>query len=122
MGIIYMNKEEIEGVPDGWRLVRIGKASVGEWVIDIYGKPHHMSIDQSSDFLNRVVIEKIVKYRDVTIDDVGKMVEIETIAGGGSWIKAKLLAILPEDMPYRYIYETHGNNWACTDGKIMIGD
>jgi len=32
---------KIDGIPEGWELVRIGEAEVDEWYIDWGGKPQH---------------------------------------------------------------------------------
>ena len=49
--------EQIEGVPDGWRLVRIGNPKVAEWFIDAYdGKPLLATCDVGRRV--RAIIEK----------------------------------------------------------------
>lgn len=51
---------KIEGIPDGWELVRIGTPVVNvDWVVDSEGKPRLCDIE--STFLNRVIIRKIEK-------------------------------------------------------------
>lgn len=53
-----MNEQQIEGMPDGWRLVRIGKPKAGEWFIDSgNGIPREAPCDWSGNV--RVIIEKI---------------------------------------------------------------
>lgn len=53
---------KIEGIPDGWELVRIGTPVVNvDWVVDSEGKPRLCDIE--STFLNRVIIRKIEKPR-----------------------------------------------------------
>ena len=53
-----MREQQIEGVPDGWRLVRIGSPKAGEWFIDSgNGTPRETSCDWSGSV--RVIIEKI---------------------------------------------------------------
>jgi hypothetical protein len=107
-----MEIDKIEGVPEGWRVVRIGCASVGEWAIDINGKPIKMEYDLYADvFKNRVIIEKIAKYRDVTIDDIGKIVEVRI---NGDWTKKRLLAVLAKNFDYQYIYQKDSKNWGYT--------
>lgn len=50
--------EQIEGVPDGWRLVRIGNPKVGEWFIDADdGEPLLATCDVARRV--RAIIEKI---------------------------------------------------------------
>ena len=50
--------EQIEGVPHGWRLVRIGNPKVGEWFIDADdGKPLLATCDVARRV--RAIIEKI---------------------------------------------------------------
>lgn len=50
--------EQVEGVPDGWRLVRIGSPKAGECFIDSgNGTPRETSCDWSGSV--RVIIEKI---------------------------------------------------------------
>lgn len=100
--------QKIEGVPDGWRLVGIRKVKNGEWFIGVQGRIEQWSGmvgDESRSVYG--VIEKIVTYRDVTPDDVGKIVEI---LQGDKWYERKLLAVLPETFDYRYIYQTYNNN------------
>lgn len=53
-----MSEQKIEGVPDGWRLVRIGNPKVGEWFMDSSnGTPRETSCDWNGSV--RVIIEKI---------------------------------------------------------------
>lgn len=112
MNIVIMNEQKIEGMPEGWRLVRIGRPKVGEWFLDSdNGEPLLATCDWLESV--RVIVERILKYRNVTQDDVGKMVEINI---GGYWYERKLLAVLPEKFDNRYIYETAGGNiWTPTD-------
>lgn len=60
-----MSEQKIEGVPDGWRLVRIGKPKAGETFIDgSSGVPRKASYDWNGSL--RSIIEKIEqpkKYR-----------------------------------------------------------
>lgn len=112
-----MSEQKIEGVPDGWRLVAIRRVKNGEWFI---GRAGHIE-QRGGPSVNRcgcvtdsasvyAVIEKIIKYRNVTPDDVGKMVEI---CQDDKWYERKLLAVLPESFDYRYIYKTAvGNDWS----------
>lgn len=110
-----MSEQKIEGMPGGWRLVRIGRPKVGEWFIDSDdGKPLEATYGPVIGV--RAIIEKIATYRDVTPDDVGKTVEIRQ---GDKWHERKLLAVLPETFDYRYIYQTVyqttravGNDWS----------
>ena len=51
--------DKIEGVPDGWRLVRIGKVNVGEWTINTIGEPSQINHYLVSEYRNFCVIEKI---------------------------------------------------------------
>ena len=99
--------EKIDGVPEGWRLVRIGAAMRNEWIIHKLGDPIQV-IDNTSSSRNYCIIEKILTYRNVTQDDIGKMVEINI---GGYWYERKLLAILPEKFDDKYIFETAGGNY-----------
>jgi hypothetical protein len=113
-----MSEQKIEGVPENWRLLRIGRAMQGEWILDNLGDPE-LVIDDTRSSRNYCIIEKIVKYRDVTPDDIGKMVEIQfTVWNGGKlgncWQERKLLAILPDCFPYRYIYQASSNDWGCS--------
>lgn len=53
-----MSEQKIEGMPDGWRLVRIGNPKVGEWFIDADdGEPLLATCDVARRV--RVIIEKI---------------------------------------------------------------
>lgn len=53
-----MSERKIEGVPDGWRLVRIGKPKAQEWFIDSgNGIPREAPCDWSGSM--RVIIERI---------------------------------------------------------------
>lgn len=55
-----MSEQKIEGVPDGWRLVRIGKPKAGETFMDgSSGVPHEASCDWNRSL--RAIIEKIEK-------------------------------------------------------------
>ena len=57
--------DKIEGVPDGWRLVRIGKANRGEWTINNIGEPSHVDYDTALSRNHNIVekIEQPKKYR-----------------------------------------------------------
>jgi len=53
----------------------------------------------------------MTEYRDVTNDDVGKIVETSTAAPNGepmAWMAGELIAILPPDLEDRYIVR-HAN-------------
>lgn len=53
-----MNEQQIEGVPVGWRLVRIGRPKAGGWFIDAStGDPRIATCDWLGSI--RVIIEKI---------------------------------------------------------------
>jgi hypothetical protein len=105
-----MSEQKIEGVPENWRLLRIGRAMQGEWIINNSGDPSQLVADTNLS-KNYCIIEKIVKYRDVTPDDIGKMVEVPI---GYCWQERKLLAILPDCFTYRYIYQASSNGWGCS--------
>jgi len=49
---------KIEGIPEGWELVRIGFAKQDEWVVDDDGKPYQLKGDAVS---CRPIIRKIEK-------------------------------------------------------------
>lgn len=105
-----MSEQKIEGVPDGWRLVAIRQVKTGEWFIGSNGYIEQWQGDLTEPSFNvHAVIEKIVTYRDVTPDDVGKTVEI---LQGGKWYERKLLAVLPETFEYRYIYQINVKEWS----------
>lgn len=100
--------KKIEGIPEGWRIVRVGTAHDGEYIVDMFGSP--VREVGTATRKNHVIIEKIIKYRNVTPDDIGKMVEVNI---DGNWYERELLAILPEKFDYRYIFETAGgNDWS----------
>lgn len=52
-----MSEKQIEGVPEGWRLVRIGRAKSGDWVLNNLGKPLQKEYDTV--YKNYCIIEKI---------------------------------------------------------------
>lgn len=113
-----MSEQKIEGVPDGWRLVAIRQVKSGEWFI---GRAGHIEqrggcVTDSASVYG--VIEPIIKYRDVTPNDVGKIVEI---CQDDEWYERKLLAVLPETFDYRYIYQTYNNkSWSYSSRAPRI--
>jgi len=113
-----MSEQKITGVPENWRLLRIGRAMQGEWIINNSGDPSQLVADTNLS-KNYCIIEKMVKYRDVTPDDIGKMVEIYL---GNCWQERKLLAILPDNIEYRYIYQIERKDWSCSDKTPRIKD
>lgn len=52
-----MNEQQIEGMPDGWRLVRIGTPNKGDCFIDAQGDVKHCSGGYHA--LGYAIIEKI---------------------------------------------------------------
>ena len=54
--------EQIPVVPEGWRLVRIGKANRGEWTINNIGEPFQVNYDTALS-RNHNIIEKIEQPR-----------------------------------------------------------
>jgi hypothetical protein len=54
-----MKEQKIEGIPDGWELVRIGKPEVDEWVVSTEGKPFKWRV--KSLFDGYAIIRKIEK-------------------------------------------------------------
>lgn len=117
-----MSEQKIEGVPDGWRFVGFRKVKAGEWYIDKNGRTQQwdaLVYDTSIHVYG--VIEKIATYRDVTPDDVGKIVEVHSGSGYEGWHKRKLLAVLPETFDYRYIYQTSNNkSWSYSSRAPRI--
>lgn len=111
-----MNEQQIDGIPEGWRIVRVGRPKANEWILSVEGEPY---LTKEQDYLfslctskNTIILEKIIYYKKPTQEDIGKIVEVN--ATPGSWKEAELLAILPEDIKYRYIYRDT-NNWLCAD-------
>lgn len=51
----------IEGIPDGWELVRIGRVKRGEFRLSNFGQPIHWEDSQESGSVNYVIIRKIKK-------------------------------------------------------------
>jgi hypothetical protein len=54
-----MKEQKIEGIPDGWELVRIGKPEPGEWVVSNPGDPIQWLNDCT--MANYAIIRKIEK-------------------------------------------------------------
>lgn len=52
---------QIEGIPDGWELVRIGKAKLEEFYVNNEGIAWEWTASGESGFANYVVIRKIEK-------------------------------------------------------------
>jgi hypothetical protein len=57
-----MSQQKIEGIPDGWELVRIGKPEPGEWVVSISGDPIQFASETSFD--GYAIIRKIEKPKE----------------------------------------------------------
>jgi hypothetical protein len=57
-----MKEQKIEGIPEGWELVRIGKPEVDEWVISTEGKP--LKWMDKSLFDGYAIIRKIEKPKE----------------------------------------------------------
>ena len=51
----------IEGIPDGWELVRIGRLKRGEFWLSNFGQPIEWEHSQESGSVNYIVIRKIEK-------------------------------------------------------------
>ena len=51
----------IEGIPDGWELVRIGRPKRGEFWLSNFGQPIEWEHSQESGSVNYIVIRKIEK-------------------------------------------------------------
>jgi hypothetical protein len=51
----------IEGIPDGWDLVRVGRPAIGDWFIDGDGDPTQAEIDYGSFW--PIIREKPKQYR-----------------------------------------------------------
>ena len=52
---------QVEGIPDGWELVRIGRVKRGEFRLSNFGQPIHWEDSQESGSVNYVIIRKIKK-------------------------------------------------------------
>lgn len=52
---------KIEGIPDGWELVRIGNIFPGEYRVNNDGQPQRWDNDRKSELSNYVIIRKIEK-------------------------------------------------------------
>ena len=51
----------IEGIPDGWGFVRVGRVFNGEHWVNNYGQPTRWDSDHASTSANYVIIRKIEK-------------------------------------------------------------
>ena len=59
-----MSNNKIEGIPEGWELVRIGAPYKGEWYVGSMGQPHQSSSSNgSSNYPIICKIEKPKQYR-----------------------------------------------------------
>lgn len=92
----------VEGIPNGWRLVRVGRVHHGETRIDSNGNPLKWSGLEPSKLKNFVIIEPIKdskQYREPEISDLANgPIEIEACTpdphtGERRWRKRKLVAI-----------------------------
>lgn len=52
---------QVEGIPEGWELVRVGKVKQGEFYVDTPGTPYKHVESTESHSANYVVIRKIEK-------------------------------------------------------------
>jgi hypothetical protein len=75
-------QNKIEGVPDGWEIVRIGYPGVGEHIIEQSGGT--LQVVKALDYpaSNYVIVRKIKTYRPATHLDIGK----EVLLDGETWI------------------------------------
>lgn len=92
----------IKGIPNGWRLVRVGRVHNGETRIDSNGNPLKWLDVEPSQSKNRVIIEPVKdskQYREPELSDLANgPIEIEACTpdphtGKGIWRKRKLVAI-----------------------------
>lgn len=92
----------VEGIPNGYRLVRVGRICHGETWIDSNGNPLKWSGFEPSKLKNYVIIEPIKdskQYREPELSDLANgPIEIEACTpdphtGKGIWRKRKLVAI-----------------------------
>lgn len=95
----------VEGIPNGWRLVRVGRVCYGETRIDSNGNPLKWTGVDPSQSRNLVIIEMIKdtkQYRQPDLSDlVNGPIEIEACTpdpdtGERSWRQRKLVAIQTE--------------------------
>jgi hypothetical protein len=61
---------KIEGVPEGWELVRIDRVLSGEWYVDMSGDPIKNALDGLKNH-NYVIIRKLETWRPATFNDIG---------------------------------------------------
>lgn len=54
---------QVEGIPDGWELVRVGKVKQGEFYVDNSGAPYKHVESTESHSANYVIIRKIEKLK-----------------------------------------------------------
>ena len=95
--------DKIEGVPEGWRLVRIGIANPSEWVIDNFGGP--MKFDFRSISKNYCIVERIepeTRYRPFA-----NAAEFEPHRD--RWVKIQINGMLTKPVSYN-------------DDRLFVGD
>lgn len=92
----------VEGIPNGWRLVRVGRVCHGETYVDKHGNPLKWLGSVQGESKNLVIIEMIKdskKYREPELSDLANgPLEIEACTpdphtGERRWRKRKLVAI-----------------------------
>ena len=54
-----MSEQKIEGIPDGWGFVRVGRVKRGEFFVDNLGTPYKHVESTESHSANYVIIRKI---------------------------------------------------------------
>lgn len=62
-------QQKIEGIPDGWELVRIGKPISGNTIIGNDGKPHYCD-DENFVSFNFAIIRKATTWRPAKPSDL----------------------------------------------------
>jgi hypothetical protein len=104
---------QIEGIPDGWEFVRVGRCHPGEVRVDTDGKPAEWN-SVASISANYVIIRKIEKskkYREPVAEDLKDgPIDVECCtpdpdSGSEKWRTRRLISILPADYKNRFLVD-----------------
>lgn len=101
---------QVEGIPDGWELVRVGKAKRGDFYVDMAGSAIEWNHSDETSFVNYVIIRKIEKPKQYR--PFANAAEFEPHRE--RWLKQKL-----ENADHRFKTQAYNNrmHYAGDDGE-----
>lgn len=102
---------KIEGIPEGWELVRIGRRAIGEFIVSHKGEPKEVCDEEYCGLDCVIICKKPKQYREPVAEDLKDgSIDVECCTpdpefGFEKWRTRRLICILPEGYKNRFVVD-----------------